>query len=362
MIRTILFILTVAFLSACGQSGDRNPEYLPEATGSPGDIIVVMDSTQWRGALGAKVREVLSAEVKGLPREETLFNVIPVHPSQKIYLLTQVRNLMYVFTIDERTQGSNAILRTFTPETIADIESDTSFFVNTAENVHSRGQQVMYLFGKNEGLLIDKIADNSNKIVDFFNQAERERLKSTLFDKASKQVTAFLREEQNFGLKIPYGYQLADKQDKFIWFRRMELDVDKNVWITWKPYESEYQLRPDSLLAWREEVARQHLFGDPEDRSSFVVTEMEVPFNPVVAKQTQLGGNFAMELKGLWRTNNKSMGGPFVSYAVVDQEQGRVYYLEGFVYSPSKSQRETMRQLETILQTFEASDQLALQQ
>jgi hypothetical protein len=56
---------------------------------------------------------------------------------------------------------------------------------------------------------------------------------------------------------------------------------------------------------------------------------------------------------GLWRTNNKTMGGPFLSYTMVDESSERIYYVEGFVYSPGEDQRETMRELEMILSTFE---------
>jgi hypothetical protein len=65
-----------------------------------------------------------------------------------------------------------------------------------------------------------------------------------------------------------------------------------------------------------------------------------------------------MELRGLWRTNNKSMGGPFISYALVDQDRGLLYYIEGFTFSPGKPQREIIRELEAILKTFQTSSEL----
>jgi Domain of unknown function (DUF4837) len=63
-------------------------------------------------------------------------------------------------------------------------------------------------------------------------------------------------------------------------------------------------------------------------------------------------------MRGLWKTNTSTMGGPFVSYALVDEAAGQFYYIEGFLYSPGKEQRPMMRELETILYTFKTSDQL----
>ena len=352
MIRLIhILLLLPVLLSACDRK--RNAEYLPRATGNPGDIIVIIDTAQWRGPLGNKLREVLQAEVQGLPREETYFNLIPAHPSAKIELLTQIRNLLYVFTLDENTPGSRAIARNFTPESLETIRSDTSFYNTTERDVYSRGQVVMYLFGENEQELIQHLTEHAGSIVGFFNNVERERLEQTILNtRATSELTEFLQKDYNFSLRFPFGYQVADQQKDFVWFRKIETQIDKNIFIGMKPYESEYQMLPDSLIAWRDRIAREYLFGDPANPVSYLLTEQEVPFIPVRARQTQVNGQYAMEIRGLWRTNNKSMGGPFVGVSLVDQESGMLYYIEGFAYSPSKAQRETMRELEAIIHTF----------
>lgn len=344
-------LLLQVFFSACNTK--TNPEYLPRMTGNPGDIIIIIDSTQWRGELGNALRDVLQAEVQGLPRKETYFNLIPAHPSAKIELLTQIRNLLYVFTLDENTPGSRYIARGFTPESLETIRTDTGFYNTTARDIYSRGQVVMYLFGENEEELINNIKEHSESIVAFFNNVERERLERTIQNtRATRELTEFLQREYDFALRFPFGYQVADQQDDFVWFRKIETEIDKNVFVGMRPYESEYQMLPDSLIAWRDEIARRYLFGDPANPISYLVTEQEVPFIPVRARQTQINGLYAMEIRGLWRTNNKSMGGPFVGVSVVDQERGIQYYIEGFTYSPSKAQRETMRELEAIVHTF----------
>jgi len=44
-----------------------------------------------------------------------------------------------------------------------------------------------------------------------------------------------------------------------------------------------------------------------------------------------------------------------VSYIFVDQSTNRLYYLDGFVVSPGKNKRESLRELDVILKTFKAS-------
>ncbi len=74
--------------------------------------------------------------------------------------------------------------------------------------------------------------------------------------------------------------------------------------------------------------------------------------------ETTLEGKYARKIKGLWKTNNLAMGGPFVGLSFVDESLNRIYYIEGFLYSPGKRQRELIRELETILKTFRTKAEL----
>lgn len=362
MNRILYFFSVVILLGACSSGGNRNPDYLPASTGKPGDVVVIIDSTQWNGPVGRAMKDLFLVQAPGLPREEYLFNIINVHPSNKIELLRQVRNVIYVFTLDTNTPGVRAIARGFTAETLKEIRQDTSFYITWKKDMFSKGQEVMYLFGDTEANLIHHLHRDGHTLVDFFNRKERERLANKLFgSKTAKHVASFMRNEYQCELKVPNGYNLADKTPDFLWFRRVEPEVDKDIFVSWKNYESEYQLLPDSLIAWRDQIAEKYLFEDPENPATFLMTETEVPFIPVQARQMDMNGHFAMELRGLWRTNNKSMGGPFLSYTLVDQSKGLIYYIEGFTYSPGKDQREIMRELETILWSFKTSDELSLE-
>ncbi|MBL7859430.1 MAG: DUF4837 family protein [Cyclobacteriaceae bacterium] len=357
MNRILLFFFLIIFVIACNTSGKKSEEYLPKSTGKPGDILVLMDSAQWHGPLGEEVRKVFEAEVPGLPREEPMFNIIWVHPSKGLKLLTQIRNMVYVFTLDQHSSGTRALTHQFTPETLERIKSDSSFYFSTAQNEFSRGQEVMYLFGGREEHLIYNLQQNGQKIIDYFNIVERKRVERALFaTKTTVGVASFLRKEQQCDIRVPIGYRLAQKENDFVWLRNIEANADRDVFITWKPYESEYQLLPDSLIAWRNSTAKKYLYEDPENPNSYLTTETTVPWNPVRAKQINFNNHFAMELRGLWKTNNHTMGGPFVSYAVIDQPRNLIYYIEGFAYSPGKAQREIMRELDTILWTFRMSD------
>ena len=348
-----IVIILLSFLIACSNSDKSNPNFLPNATGKSGDMILILDSVQWRGELGSVLRSTFREEMPGLPREESMFDLTWVYPRTGSTLLTQIRNLVFVFTLDQNTVGSQIMKKGFTEETLKRIQSDTSFYLYTAKDEFSRGQEVMYLFGDTQENLIRHINKNKKFIQAYFNNIERQRIQSKLIKTSStKGVTEFLRKEQDCEIQVPFGYKLADKTRDFVWLRQMDAEIDKDIFISWKKYESEYQLLPDSIIAWRDKIASQYLFEDPDQPESYLVTETSVPFKPVVAKQVTINNNFAMELRGIWKTNTNTMGGPFLSYAVIDSKNNLLYYIEGFAYSPGKPQREIIRELEAILWTF----------
>lgn len=348
---TFLFFVVAAF--ACNTSGKPDSSTLPPATGKPGDMMLILDSIQWRGELGSTLRTIFRQELDGLPREESMFDVTWVYPRKGFTLLTQVRNLVFVFTLDQNSAGSRIMKESFSEETLQRIKADTSFYVYTAKDEYSRGQDVMYLFGATQESLIKHLNRDKHKIQAFFNNIEKARIQNTqLKTSSTKGVTDFLRKEQDCELRVPFGYKLADKAKDFVWLRRMDAEVDKDIFISWKKYSSEYQLLPDSIIAWRDKIASQYLFEDPNQSDSYLVTEVSVPFKPVVSKQVTINKHFAIELRGLWKTNTNTMGGPFIGYALVDEKAGLLYYIEGFTYAPGKPQREIIRELEAILWTF----------
>ncbi len=355
MIRFIFAFIFIAAITAC--SSDKKPANLPKATGKPGDIILYMDSIQWKGELGDEVRTIFQAEAPGLPQQEPMFKLIWVHPTNGKTLLTQIRNLVYVFTLDQPTLGSKALRKNFSPETLDKIKNDSSFYLSTKTDEFSRGQHVMYLFGDTQQNLIEHLKKNKQNIIDYFNVVEKKRLQANLLKTGStKGVTAFLRTEQQCEIHVPLGFRLADKRDDFTWLREIDANMDRDIFISSKPYTSESQFSKDSLVAWRNTIAKKYLFEDPANPISYLVTEEEEA--EVLARPMKLNDHYAVELRGLWRTNTHTMGGPFLSYTLIDEPRGLLYYIEGFAYAPGKDKREIMRELETVLFTFKTSDEL----
>lgn len=347
--RALFFVFVAAVALSCS-SGDREAN-LPKAAGASGDIYLFMDSTQWKGRLGAAVDSIFNQDMVGLPRTEGIFRMSFVDPRKMNFVLKQRRNLIFVMTLDAQGPGAQIVRNLFTQQQIDEIKADPEKYITTYTNVYAKGQQVMFLFGQNEAKLIEKLNANGQKLIDFFNKVENDRLNTSLFHAGTvKGVSEWLKQNFQVSIDIPYGYKLVQNEQDFIWVRQMNPDDDRDIFIARADYTSTDQFKAENLIKFRDDVAKKYLFEDPEKPVSHLITETDDA--PVVTKEINFNGQYAVEMRGLWVTNTHTMGGPFLAYAISDQTTGKFFYVEAFLYSPSKDQRELMRQLEVVLRTF----------
>ncbi len=324
-----------------------------------GDIILIMDSTQWKGPLGKTVDSLFSVETEGLPRPEAVFHLKWVDPRKLNSVLKQRRNLIFAVTLDQKSSGAATVKRLFTKESLDQIRANPDLFSRNSTDVFSKGQEVLYLFSTTEKQLIEHIRKNGKRLIEHFDIRERERLSSTLFkSKQMKGVSQILKKELQCDIKIPFGYELVMSNEEFFWARQMTATDDKDIFIARKKYTSQDQFKRDSLIKWRDAICEKYLFGDPDRSETHLMTETTIPFKPVITREVSFNKKFAVEMRGLWKTYNLVMGGPFLSYTLADPANGMMYYIEGFTISPGRPQREIMRELETILYTFKISGEL----
>ena len=350
----VLVILSVFTISGC----ESDSQDLPYATGVSGDIFLVMDSVQWRGPLGRTLDSIFSAEMPGLPRAESIFKLRWIDPRKLNYVLKRSRNLIFVMTLDKKGEGAQIVKKLFTPESIEKIKSNSPQFSMMNDNVFAKNQLIMYLFGKDEKTLLKNIRVNQTRLVEYFNEKERQRLTAALFKGGGvKGIRETINKDFQCDFKAPFGYKIADKNKDFIWLRQINPRDDKDIFIARKPFSSMEDFKKENILHFRDQVCEKYLFGDPDRPDSYLMTETR-NYIPIQSDTVNFNGNFAMRVRGLFRSNDYLLGGPFTGFAIVDEGTRQFYYIEGFTISPRVDQREIMRELETILYSFKTSPEL----
>jgi hypothetical protein len=321
------------------------------AAGAVGEIIMVVDSSMWNGAVGAELKETFRASFPGLYRDEPLFSVRQVNPEKLTKTLRNARNVIYVTTLDDNSDGGRIIRSNYTPETLSKIKEDPNLFMSAIKDEFAYGQETIHLFGRSKAELIANIERNRDRLRDHFSKTERNHISQKLT--MSRETSGMQKSmEEKFGLsiQIPAGFRLVNITDDFIWLRMPTDKLDKNIFMYLKSYDSENDFNHESILEWRDQIGRLYIYGDPENAESFMMTERRIE---IAQRNINFGKKYGVETRGQWRTNNKSMGGSFISYVFTDEASKRIIYLEGFIYHPNEKHRDVLREIEAILWTIQ---------
>ena len=347
---SLLLICAIFYLTSCNtQNGSENT--LPPARGAANEVILVMDSAAWQGELGEALRETFMKAVPGLPQPEPYFDLRYVSPFALNSVLRSAKNMLFITTLNDQSRAAQKMRTFFTENSLERIRQDTSLFMYEKKDEFARGQEVLHLFGADQQSLVNHIRENQEQIRQKLTSVEQSRLTSGLYaGNEQKSVSNQLLKEYGFYVRIPFGYDmvsLPNAQD-FVWIRQLDR-VDKSIVVTFKNYTSENELSPDSIMAFRQQQLGRYISDDPTTYMTVqALEEVEITEFDTV----NFNGKFAIETRGLWKLSNNSMGGPFVSYTFVDEDQNRLYYIEGFVYNPGEKKRSAIFELEAILRTF----------
>ncbi|MEX2514139.1 MAG: DUF4837 family protein, partial [Cyclobacteriaceae bacterium] len=353
ILKKFLFFLSAVafsiFIAGCDEESSSGSSNKPKARGSLGEILLVIDSAKYAGPVGTAIKNVFEENIEGIIREESRFYMRKVDPRKLTRILKMANNMVYVTTFDDNRPGSRAINSQFTPESKELANEDSSLFMLRNKDEFAIGQEVLYLFGNTEEELIKNLKENKSKLQELFESRERERLGRALLNRKNSAAIVKSQEKFNVKLNLPASYQLAKEADQFLWYRQPTLRSDKpdiSLFFYQMDYTDESQLFPENIIKLRNSIAKEHIFGDPEKKESYLVTET---LEPPVFNNIQVNGNYAVEMRGAWKTNNLSMGGSFLSYTAVDEKNGKILYMEGFVYFPNEAHRAALREIETIL-------------
>ena len=343
----LLILITIIGCNSDNQS--KGKSHLPIARGEANAVLAVMDTTQWNGAVGEALRDIFSEYVPGLPQDEPYFKLRNINPLKLNSILKTGKSMIFVSTMDNRGPQSRAMQKYFTTSSLEKIQKDSSLYRLSQKDQFARGQEIVHLFGQTEHQLIDHLKRDKDLIRNYFLNIENQRISKTLFKVREKQVEKRLREDHGFDVQVPYGYDLAKNQRDFVWIRQLDTEYEKNLFVHYKPFNTNEPF--EDMMGFREQITSSYMrdIQKPEIYMTLQNENMNI-------REVNFKGKYAKEARGLWKLSDISGGGPFISYVFVDESQKRMYYLEGYVYAPSKDKREFMQEVEAMVNTFRSGE------
>ena len=308
------------------KSTSKKKLMMPNASGLPYEMLVVMGDEQWERPLGRAVYGVLDTDVPGLPQSERSFRITRVAPSGfNSNMFRIMRNVIKVDIQNIYTQPK----------------------LKFARNVYAYPQMVMTLQAPDEASLAEYVKDNAQSILDFFTKAEMNREIDNLREEHNPEVSRLAQEILGVDVWVPWEVNKFKKGKDFLWASTNTGKKDMSIVLYSYPYTDTNTFTLEYFLNKRDSVMKVNLPGGP--KGSYMTTQRDY----VYVKDATVQGKYAQVARGLWRVQGDRMGGPFVSHSRVDEVNGRVIVAEAFVYAPESLKRDLMRRMEAALYTLQ---------
>ena len=313
----LFFSISFLFFS-CSKKRENNSR---PSTGNINTIAVVIDNQLWNGTIGDSIRNKFANPVEGLSKEEPQFtiNQYPIHVMEGF--VTKSRTIIVVKIGDENC-----------------------FEIN--KNQYASPQNVVHINGKTISDILDIIEKRTSQIIDTIQKGEITAHQLLINDSLCN--TEIIQKQFQLQLKIPNNYSYVLQGKNFVWLKNEFPTGNTSLLITQLPESSIH--RNDNLL---EKVIKIHdsigaLYIKGNESGSGLYVDKTYP---VYQSKILLDGKPTYETKGTWRLKGSFMFGAFVNYLIMDSKNKRILFLEGFCYIPSKEQRNSMHELETIIKS-----------
>lgn len=358
---TALLAFALLLSAGCGSVTD----YKPPAVGQTAEIMVVTDSATWAGPVGEALRAELGRGIQTLPQPEPAFT-LRLQPLTEFALsgLRRQNGLVFAATLDDTSATARYLRARLDSASVAALERGGQGIIERPD-LWMSDQFVVYAVAPTDSALAAQIRAAGPRLRAGFNALARERTTDEMFEKAQQtDVEDSLLADHGFAVNIQHDYFVVQDTNfvtpdglraGFVRFRRIPGDTWRDLFIYYEDDPRLSRLHPDSIRAVRNRLTEAFVRGVyPE---SYITLEDRAPgLRPIVADTVNLGGRFAIETRGTWRMTGDAMGGPFVSYGLYDEDQGRFYLIDGMVYAPNYAKREFLRQMEVIAHTFRTAE------
>ena len=318
--------LVAMILALAGCKGRGRAPLLPNVSGKAGEIVVVIDKDNWEGNVGNTLRSILADDCPYLAQREPLFTLANVPPGSFNNMFKLHRNIL-ILNINPQNQKTG---------------------MQYQRDQWARPQSLAQINAWDEEGALAILEEAKEQLPEFFEQAERDRIiaNSILYEELTLRDPV---EKLTGGiLHFPSGYKLRKATDDFVWIADEKQYTSQTVLIYRYPVPQDDPFKVENIIAKRNEVMQANVPGMFD--GSYMTTSTAV--EPTVRSLKYRGIDF-METRGFWEVQGDFMGGPFVSHTFYSPDGKDLIVLEAFVYAPRYDKRQYLRQVESILYSFE---------
>jgi hypothetical protein len=345
---------------------------LPLSVGQPNEIRIVCDQDDWDGPLGDSIRYTFQPPFLILPNPEPMFELKHFTAEEVINneLRRNLRTYVLIADLSDTESGTTRLMQQdLNGEKLRRAQEDPNYNTMIGKDKWAKGQMLVYLFGTDKDALYKNMREKFPTIARRINDFDQNLIqKSAYVYGESNLLQSKVKELIGIDMHIPSDYELALEKSEpsvlikntqitedavpgvdFIWMKRQSDKDLSNIVVYSIPYTSKDQFKKQNLIDLINKVGKKYISSTIQD-SYLVINDVDLP---VFTTDLKINGRYAVEARGVWEMENDFMGGPFISYLIHNEKEGKLVLLNGFVYAPSEPKRDYMQEIAIILKNTE---------
>ena len=332
-------------------------DYRQKARGSFGEVVVLMDSTQFESETANALRETYGGWIQTIPGKPPRFDLRfqDFNTNEQLEHYKRYRNLIIAAPINDSTNAGELVRVLLNDEIEQQVREGESFAFPLKDHWY-RDQWVMLLSGQSDSLLAQKIRNSEETLTDNLIDKEIQRYTDQIYDRGEQVALADsiwktegwrIRIQHDWIKNIDTTYTKNGQEQHFMTMRRPLPENDRWFWMWWKEVDDAAGIDEDWINAKRDSLTEQWIRGSRD--SSYVTTAYTRPHE---TEQFTYNGNRAFETLGIWTMTNDAMAGPFTNLTVYDDKSDRLFMVEFAQFAPKYNKRRFVRQFRSMLRTF----------
>lgn len=332
IITIIVFAFTLSIFSSCDDEINVN-DFKSEASGLRGEVLIIMDDYYWENEAGESIKHYFEKELPGTPQPFESQLSVRCYPHKNFNRNHKTNRNIVLVEFDETLS-----------KTSLKLEKDKWMKKQTYVEIKSPNMKSFNTYMESEG----------EKLAEMFLQVELKRIQTYFNNFKNPNALNLVEKKHDLRILFPKEYTIITNNKEFLSATHERMvsrngkmfDLQQGIFLYHYPYTSDSIFNVNDLVNKRNEVLGKYVKGATDNES--MSTNSDERVLPVI-DTINLNGEFAVEMRGLWRIENNFMGGPFISLTTIDKKNNRVVTVEGYVFAPNSSKRELIRDLEAVL-------------
>ena len=302
----------------------------------------------WEGAVGDTLDFYYTGAFPITPTPEPMLDLrhFNYYEISKSTVFKHYRSYILLANLgDKESPMTQMIIKDIGEENYRKAMKNPNFNSIVGKNKWAKGQILIYMFAPSESQLIDVIKDKLPDVVERVYEHDLKQIKANTFASGENVIAQnTIMEMMQVSSKIPQDFEIAKKSlsQNMIWLRKDIADESiENIVIRSIPYYSEKQFETDSIIALINAFGSQHI-----DENEIAVNDRDLPtYEYIRDENTQ----YMKEIRGIWESTKKFMGGPYIAYLIKDKESDNLTFAMSFIFAPGERKRDLIQRNDIII-------------